>query len=238
MDLLCGKNGLPYRRGVPLYHQNGCIYQGSHAALPGIQEHIPETTLPGRFAPAAAEHPTILDIGANVGFFSLFAASRWGGAVFAYEPVQANYEEMVNNVKANPHVTITCRRMAVSGASGTIEMFFDHTAALTTTATACPSGRKSGKAEKVKAVTLQDIFEQERLRTVDLLKMDCEGSEFSILYHTNPATLRRIGQMAIEVHGNADDDTHNAHALGEFLTAAGFTVRSNEGHVSLGMATG
>ena len=174
------------------------------------------------------EHPTILDIGANVGFFSLFAASRWGGAVFAYEPVQANYEEMVNNVKANPHVTITCRRMAVSGASGTIEMFFDHTAALTTTATACPSGRKSGKAEKVKAVTLQDIFEQERLRTVDLLKMDCEGSEFSILYHTNPATLRRIGQMAIEVHGNADDDTHNAHALGEFLTAAGFTVRSNE----------
>ena len=96
------------------------------------------------------EHPTILDIGANVGFFSLFAASRWGG-IFAYEPVQANYEEMVNNVKANPHVTITCRRMAVSGASGTIEMFFDHTAALTTTATACPSGRKSGKAEKVKA---------------------------------------------------------------------------------------
>ena len=172
--------------------------------------------------------PTIIDVGANVGFFSLFAASKWGAEVFAYEPVQANYEEMANNVKANPHVTINCRRMAVSSVSGDIEIFFDKTATLTTTATACPSEPKTWKIEKVKAVTLLDILESEGLRTVDLLKMDCEGSEFSILYQTSPETLRRINQMAIEVHGNRDADNHNANALRAFLTATGFTVRTNE----------
>jgi len=94
--------------------------------------------------------------------------------------------------------------------------------------TACPSGLKTGETERVTAVTLPDIFEQERLRTVDLLKMDCEGSEFAILYQTNPVTLSRIGQMAIEVHPNNDAGTHNADALREFLTAAGFTVHINE----------
>ncbi len=136
---------------------------------------------------------------------------------------------MIKNVKANPRVTIHCRPMAVSGDSGTVEMCFDDAAAFfTTTATACPSGRATGKTEKVQAVTLQDIFEQEGLRRVDLLKMDCEGSEFSILYRAHPETLRRIGQMAIEVHGNGDAEDHNADALGEFLTAAGFTVHTNK----------
>jgi FkbM family methyltransferase len=174
------------------------------------------------------DRPTIIDVGANVGFFSLFAASKWRGEVFAYEPVQANYEEMVSNVKANPHLIINCRRMAVSGASGAIEIFVDPATTLTTTATVCPSERKTWKAEEVKAVTLLDIFERERLETVDLLKMDCEGSEFSILYQTSPETLRRISQMAIEVHGNSDADNHNSEALQKFLTTAGFAVRSNK----------
>ena len=174
------------------------------------------------------ERPTIIDVGANVGFFSLFAASTWGGEVFAYEPVQANYEELVKNVKANTQVIIKCRRMAVSGVSGAVEIFSDPGTTLTTTATICPWERKTRKAEKVKAVTLHDIFEQERLGTVDLLKMDCEGSEFSILYNTSPETLRRISRMAIEVHGTSDVDNHNSHALHEFLTAAGFAVRRNK----------
>ena len=37
------------------------------------------------------ERPVVVDIGANVGFFSLFAVSKWGARVFSYEPVKANY---------------------------------------------------------------------------------------------------------------------------------------------------
>ena len=123
--------------------------------------------------------------------------------------------------------------MAVSGVSGDIEIFCDNTATLTTTATVCPSKHMTWKVEKVKAITLLDIFKAEGLRTVDLLKMDCEGNEFSILYQTSPETLRRINQMAIEVHDNSDADNHNAKALREFLTATGFTVRTNDNNTYL-----
>jgi FkbM family methyltransferase len=213
--LFITRTGVSIRVPNQLYPEFKSIFLRQHY-LEGVVLPLPEC-------------PTIIDVGANVGFFSLFAASKWGGQIFAYEPVQANYEEMVHNVKANPHATIKCRHMAVSGVSGVIEILFDHcTTALTTTATASPSVHKTGKTEEVKAVTLLDIFEQEGLRTVDLLKMDCEGSEFSILYQTSPETLKRISQMAIEVHGNRDADNHNANALKEFLTATGFTVHSNE----------
>jgi FkbM family methyltransferase len=185
------------------------------------QHYLEGLTLP------LPEDPTIIDVGANVGFFSLFAVSKWGGRVFAYEPVQANYDEMVSNVKANPQVTINCRRMAVGGTPGTVEIFVDHTAAFPTTASTCPSEDETGRKERVEAVTLQNIFESEALNEVDLLKMDCEGSEFPILYETSPETLRRIGQMVIEVHSNSDS-RHNADALREFLIATGFTVRVNE----------
>jgi FkbM family methyltransferase len=175
-----------------------------------------------------SECQTIIDVGANVGFFSLFAASRWGAQVFAYEPVQANYDEMVNNVKANPALAINCRRMAVFGVSGTIEISYDGKTTFPTTATAIPSDRKMKRTEKVRAVTLLEILEAEGLDKVDLLKMDCEGSEFSILYESTPETLRRIDQMAIEVHPNHDADNHNANALRELLKSTGFTVRTDD----------
>jgi len=188
-----------------------------------LREHYLEgLTLP------LAERQTIIDVGANVGFFSLFAASRWGAEVFSYEPVQANFKEMVNNVKANPDLAINCRQMAVFGVSGTIEIFYDDNATFPAAATAIPSEHKMRRAEKVEAVTLLDIFETEGLQKVDLLKMDCERSEFSILYESTPETLRRIDQMAIEVHPNRDAGNQNANALREFLTSTGFIVRTND----------
>lgn len=211
--LFITRSGLSIRVPKQLYPQFKSIFLRQHY-LEGLTMPLPE-------------HPTIIDIGANVGFFSLFAVSKWGGKVFAYEPVQANYEEMVNNLRANPHIPISCRHMAVSGVSGTIEIFFDHTATLAPKATACPPKHKTAKSEKVKAITLQDIFETEGLCRVDLLKMDCEGSEFSILYQSSPETLRRISQMAMEVHPNRDADNHNVNALREFLTLIGFAVQTN-----------
>ena len=171
------------------------------------------------------ERPVVVDIGANVGFFSLFAASKWGGRVFAYEPVGANHDEMVRNVKANPDIAVKCVRAAVSGATGSAEIACG-AEAFPTTAKVCTAGG-AVKTERVRAVTLLQIMEEEGLAGVDLLKMDCEGSEFSILYGSTAETLRRIGQMAIEVHPDPDDGRKNAGALSAFLLSTGFKVSTN-----------
>ena len=171
------------------------------------------------------QRPVVVDIGANVGFFSLFAASRWGGRVFAYEPVGSNYDEMVKNVEANPGIAVRCVRAAVSGAPGSVEVACG-AEAFPTTAKVCAAGAAE-KTERVRALTLLQIMEEEGLAGVDLLKMDCEGSEFSILYGSTAETLRRIGQMAIEVHPDPGDGEKNAAALSAFLASAGFSVSTN-----------
>jgi FkbM family methyltransferase len=212
--LFITRSGMSIRVPKQLYPEFKSIF---------LREHY----LEGLASPLA-ERQTIIDVGANVGFFSLFAASRWGAEVFSYEPVQANFEEMVNNVKANPDLAINCRRMAVFGVSGTVEISYDDKATFPAAATAIPSEHKMRRTEKVEAVTLLDILKTEGLHKVDLLKMDCERSEFSILYESAPETLRRIDQMAIEVHPNQGASNHNANALREFLTSTGFTVRTND----------
>ncbi|MGA3173795.1 MAG: FkbM family methyltransferase [Syntrophorhabdales bacterium] len=206
-------NGVSVRVPRQLYPEFKSIF---------LREHYLEglcLPLPGR--------PVVVDIGANVGFFTLFAASKWGGRVFSYEPVRANFDEMVRNVERNSHITVKCVQAAVSGAPGSVEIAGHRDETFPTTARVSPPGGTT-MSEKVRAVTLLQILEEEGLPWVDLLKMDCEGSEFSILYRSTPETLGRIGQMAIEVHPNRQDDESNAGALCAFLESAGFTVRTND----------
>jgi len=66
---------------------------------------------------------------------------------------------------------------------------------------------------------------QHGLDRVDLLKMDCEGSEYSILYRCTTEYLKRIGKMAIEVHAGQEPD-HNITALSSFLAARGFSTHT------------
>jgi FkbM family methyltransferase len=135
---------------------------------------------------------------------------------------------MIENVEANPNIDVNCRQMAVSGASGSIEIAYDPSAIFTTTASVYPADENATKTHTVIAVTLFDIFQEEGLSKIDLLKIDCEGSEFSILYQSSLATLSQISQMAIEVHPNHHEANNNADALRRFLNAAGFVVRTND----------
>jgi FkbM family methyltransferase len=57
-------------------------------------------------------NPVILDIGANVGAFSVWATYRWPGCVVhAYEPIKETYEYLVVNTK--PHSNIITHNKAI-----------------------------------------------------------------------------------------------------------------------------
>jgi hypothetical protein len=71
----------------------------------------------------------------------------------------------------------------------------------------------------------------------DLLKVDCEGGEYDIFFHTPADTLRRIQRISMEYH---DDCTPHSHGeLADFLTQHGFTVtlRDNPVHRHIGFLT-
>ena len=55
--------------------------------------------------------------------------------------------------------------------------------------------------QPVAPITLADILDQNGLDEVDLLKLDCEGCESSVLGCAAPGLLRRVRFMTGEYHG-------------------------------------
>jgi len=170
-------------------------------------------------------NPAIIDIGANAGYFSLFAFCRFPGArVFSFEPIPANFRLLERNRNLNPGRQWSCVQKAVAGKAGELVLAFDAGDDFTTSATLIDGGSGQKDRISVSAVTLPEIFAGNGLERCDLLKMDCEGAEYDILYGCPPEVLGRIERIALEVHGGAGAD-RNIDALEAFLRKKGFVTR-------------
>lgn len=118
----------------------------------------------------------VIDVGAHVGYFARQASKLVGpnGKVYAFEPNNDNFSRLEKNSKYFKNITVI--PFAVSDTEGEME-FFDSTIG---------SGRHSlissrgehAPARKVKVVTLDSYIKDEK---VDLVKIDVEGAEISVL---------------------------------------------------------
>ncbi|MFC1858625.1 FkbM family methyltransferase [Thermodesulfobacteriota bacterium] len=174
------------------------------------------------------ERPTILDIGANAGFFSLFAASRFPKAsIFAYEPIPVNFRQLERNIDLNKHARIASFQKAVFGFTGEISLCFDPNDLYTTSASVLSTSGPQTETLRVSCMTLQDILDKHNIERCDLLKIDCEGSEYEILYNCSRNYLQRIRQTVIEVHkGNEPDQ--NIESLMDYFSAQNFKTHRSE----------
>lgn len=172
--------------------------------------------------------PTVIDIGANVGFFDIQLLSKTRKAIiYAYEPVPANVKTLQHTLRQNPRLqqSVSLFSMAVTGQPlAQLELFAEAEENNQVVASAF-SGFHENNSEKitVPCITLTDIIQDNGLQTIDLLKMDCEGSEYDIMYHTSPELIRRISKMMIEVH-DLDDGDNNITAFNQYVQSLGYTT--------------
>ena len=66
-------------------------------------------------------------------------------------------------------------------------------------------------------------MESNGLDRIDLLKMDCEGAEYEILYSCSSIHLGRISEIRMEYH-DLDADQQRVEALARWLEGNGFVV--------------
>jgi FkbM family methyltransferase len=134
-------------------------------------------------AKAQAQRFTFVDIGANVGLFSLFVASRAGqeARILAIEPEPGNLRRLEFNVRANPGVPITVIPKALSDEAGIVAVELDRRDRGGTRTKKI--GREDTPTETVRvpSQTLLDILADEGIDAVDALKIDVEGFEDVIL---------------------------------------------------------
>lgn len=139
------------------------------------------------------EDLTIIDVGANVGSFSIWANIRWPlSRIHAYEPHPKTFELLTTNVKTLSN--ITCHNVAVYPTENKTERFWsryagDGEAGLVTYM------RKTFKELAPDDILEVPIIHPRELSAGDVLKLDVEGAEAAVLKHMN---LKGVSLILLE----------------------------------------
>lgn len=76
----------------------------------------------------------------------------------------------------------------------------------------------------IECVSLDDVFEQKQIEKCDLLKLDCEGSEYEILQRCRPETLNHVRRIVGEYHESSCSAEQSGESLQRLLECRGFVV--------------
>jgi FkbM family methyltransferase len=152
------------------------------------------------FFEAGSPAPFILDCGSNIGmsvlfFKQLYPASR----IIAFEPDRETFDVLQSNVQKNQLENVELHNQAIYPTDGCIEFFSDpsHPGSLAMSTARERFPGRVANSHKVEAVRLSPFIEGE----VDLLKMDIEGAELSVVIELAASgKLKWIQQMFIEYH--------------------------------------
>lgn len=140
---------------------------------------------------------TVVDIGANIGIFSLYAASMGATRIFAYEPNQEAYKILEKNILLNrfENVIFPCQ-LAVSGRMHERMRFPTESSPYNREVT----NEINNNVNFVTTTTLEGIVTKNSIASIDLLKIDCEGSEYDILFSTDKSVFSKIVNIRMEYH--------------------------------------
>jgi FkbM family methyltransferase len=127
-----------------------------------------------------------VDIGANIGFFTMLCASRVGGTgkVIAFEPNPENVELIHRSIDANGFRHVTVHQVAVADREDEFHLDWHVNTMHSNTAVQAASSptsmrTDSGEAVKVRSVVIDHVLENES--RVDVVKIDVDGWEARVL---------------------------------------------------------
>jgi FkbM family methyltransferase len=140
---------------------------------------------------------TVVDCGANVGLFSLFL--RAAARTIAIEPNPSANRRLKRNFDLNG-LEGAVIQAAVSDHDGSVRMDFGSAPSVLATV--------GSNGSDVPCLSLDTIFAQQKISTVDLLKLDVEGHEIEALDGCSDALKRRAIKRIVAEY--TDDDTLEA----------------------------
>ena len=172
----------------------------------------------------------MVDIGAHIGMTSILYAKMYPQLkIYAFEPDPGNYIALLRNIKMNNISNIIPINKAVTcdgePLSFSIYPFWS--------ACGC-SDKLSNSSNKTKhylveSIKLEDIFKQFNIEKCRFLKIDCEGSEYEILYNTPKEIFEKIEYLAGEFHINdiLEKHGHSSQALLDYCLMQNKNIKHN-----------
>jgi FkbM family methyltransferase len=139
----------------------------------------------------------VLDIGANVGDFSIWAALAGARKVWAYEPDPDNLAQLRRNLEANPRAWAATEVVSEAVWSDTGEVWLTGSQGSVHTG-GTPPATLVGPETPVVARHVDEVLL--RAGTSLFVKIDCEGCEYDVFRAVSAGALRRVDRIVMEWH--------------------------------------
>lgn len=176
------------------------------------------------------ENDLIIDVGGHIGLFALYASLKCPeGKVISVEPHPQNFSLLKENMNNNNFLKTKIVNKAITNSNNDIELFID------SQDDSAHSIHGTGKNSiQIKGTTLRDIMQENQVSNCNMLKMDCEGSEFESIESLSDDELLQIEKICLEYH-IIDNDSSNLDNLRNRLKKIGYNVNIIPTNDFLGM---
>jgi FkbM family methyltransferase len=137
---------------------------------------------------------TVVDAGANVGFFTLLSLQKGAQRVYSIEPDASAFFCLQKNFRNNSSVILI--QKVLTDVQGTTEFYYTES----NVANSIFRPDSVYMSEEVNTIDLQTIFSIEQ--RINLIKLDIEGAEFKVMQTFPRELYDRANQFFIEFHDN------------------------------------
>ena len=162
----------------------------------------------------------IVDIGANVGVHTLVMAKEVGnkGKVYAFEPHPEISKRLLSNINLNKFNNVKVSNNALSNNTGELDFFVHNPKRLHKGQSTFYKEHLDGEARKIKVEvdTLDNFAEKNKLKKINLIKIDTEGNDFKVLQGTeeviknfSPNLIFEFEKDSWALADNSFDDAYN-----------------------------
>jgi len=166
----------------------------------GIYYDFFEPTITKIFEESLNEGDVVIDVGANLGYYSLLSAKliREKGRVYSFEPMSSAFERLKKNISLNEFKNIKLENKGVSDKEEKLEIFFQNEYEI--------GIDQKGEKEEVNFITIDNYVEKNKIKKLSLLKVDTDGYDFNVL----KGSLKTINKLkpkiiTLEISPTEDD---------------------------------
>ena len=146
----------------------------------------------------------VVDIGANIGVYSLYATYLGAKIVYAYEPNKNAYKVLLQNITNNYLEDIIIpQNMAISDTNNkTVKIPSPSSPYNQIIAN---NNDNIENYDLISTINVETIIANNEIEFIDVLKIDCEGCEYSVFFNMKKSTFLKIGNIRMEYHSGPNN---------------------------------